>query len=192
MTAPELALGGAASSDVYRHLGIPGVCHMGMTDSPVFDQQAAMDVTAQLYTAMLSGANLNFFSGFLETAMSGSLEVLYFANDVVGYLDRIIGGLEISAETLALDVIDQVGPEGNFLGEEHTLEHYQENWRPGTLARPNWASFVAGGSKDYRDRANEKINEILSQRVKKPLPEGTLARLDEIMEEARNSCLSRK
>ncbi|SHF10566.1 trimethylamine methyltransferase family protein [Lactonifactor longoviformis] len=184
MTAPELSLGGAASADIYRYLGIPCVCHMGMTDSCVFDQQAAMDVTAQLYTAMLSGANLNFFSGFLETAMSGSLEVLYFANDLVEYLNHIIGGMEISEETLALDVIDEVGPEGNFLSEEHTLEHYQENWKPGTLARQNWASFTENGSKDYKERANEAVKKILSGGVRRPLAQETRKRLDEIMAKA--------
>lgn len=184
MTTPEITLGSAASVDIYRYLGIPCVCHMGMTDSPVFDQQAAMDVTAQLYTAMLSGANLNFFSGFLETAMSGSLEVLYFANDVVDYLNRIIGGIEVNEETLALDVIDEVGPGGNFLGEEHTLDHYQDNWVPGTLARLNWDSFITGGSKDYKTRVNEKINKILSRGVRNPLPEETLKKLDIIMKEA--------
>ncbi len=185
MTAPELPLAEAASADIYRWLGIPSVCHMGMTDACEFDQQAAMDVTAHLYTSMLSGANLNFFSGFLETAMSGSLEVLYFANDVVGYLDHIIGGIEINEETLALDVIDEVGPEGNFLGEEHTLEHYRENWRPGTLARQNWNTYTENGSRDYKARANEAVKEILNRGVQRPLPPETLKRLDGIMENAR-------
>lgn len=185
MTAPELALGGAASVDVYRYLNIPCVCHMGMTDSPVFDQQAAMDVTTQLYTAMMSGANVNFFSGFLETAFTGSLDVLYFANDVVGYLDRIIGGIPITEEELALDVIHEVGPEGNFLGEEHTLENYGKNWRPGTLSRENWTAFENSGKKDYGDRANQAVRDILAKGVKHPLSEKVQKRLEEIMEEAR-------
>lgn len=192
MTAPELALGGAASADVYRFLNIPCVCHMGMTDSPVFDQQAAMDITAQLYTAMLSGINLNFFSGFLETAMTGSLEVLYFANDAVGYLDRIIGGLEMNEETLALDVIDEVGPEGNFLSEEHTVENYPKNWRPGTLARLNWKTYTEGGAMDYKARVNEKIREVLGRGVQKPLSEDLLHRLDSIMEKAHEEFRNRQ
>lgn len=184
MTTPEITLGGAASVDVYRYMGIPCVCHMGMTDSPVFDQQAAMDITAQLYTAMLSGANLNFFSGFLETAMTGALETLYFASDVVGYLDRLVGGIEVSEETLALDVIDEVGPGGNFLGEEHTLDHYQENWKPGTLARQSWTAFQENGKKDYRARVNEKVREIIKNGPTKPLAPEVIHRLDEIMAEA--------
>ena len=191
MTAPELSLGGAASVDVYRYLNIPCVCHMGMTDSPVLDPQAALDLTTQLYTSMLSGANVNFFSGFLETAMTGSLETLYFANDAVGYLDRIIGGISVEDEELARELIHEVGPEGNFLGEEHTLEHYPGNWKPDTLSRQNYTDFVRTGRKEYGRRANEKVREILEKGVAKPLPREVKANLEAIMEEARRKLKAR-
>ena len=113
------------------------------------------------------------------------IHVLYFANDGVGYLDRIIGGIPITEEELALDVIHEVGPEGNFLGEEHTLENYGKNWRPGTLSRENWTAFENSGKKDYGDRANQAVRDILAKGVKHPLLEKVQKRLEEIMEEAR-------
>lgn len=185
MTAPELSLAAAASVDLYRYLNLPNVCHMGMTDAITFDQQAAMDLTIQMYTSMLSGSNLNFFGGFLETAMTGSLEALYFCNDTIGFLDHIIGGLEVSEETLAFDVIDEVGPEGNFLSEEHTVEHYTENWRPsGALARQNWTTYNESGCKNYQTRANEQINHILEQGIQEPKSEEILTSMDQILENA--------
>lgn len=184
MTAPEIALAEAACADIYRYLGIPSVCHMGMTDSPVFDQQAAMDITSQLYTAMLSGSSLNFFSGFLETAMSGSLEALYFANDTIGYLNRIIGGIDVNDETLALDVIDEVGPCGSFLGEEHTLEHYAESWTPDALARMNWDTFSKNNKPVYQIRVKERIRSILQAGIKNPLDPEIVDKLNDIMKNA--------
>lgn len=186
MTAPEIILGSAASVDVYHYLGLPCVCHMGMTDSPLFDQQLAMDYTAQLYTSMLSGTDISFFSGFQETARTGSLEALYFANDLIGYLDRVIGGLEVTDETLALVVIHEVGPGGNFLMEEHTLDHFRKNWVPDTIARINWTDFVSSGKRDYGKRVNEKIRDILKEGIREPLPLKVLEQLDAILSNAEN------
>lgn len=184
-TAPELALGSVGGTDVMHYLGLPNVCHLGMTDSPVFDEQAAMDLTSQLFLAMLSGSNLNWFAGFLETAMSGCLEALCFANDAVGYLDRIVEGIAVDDETLALDMIEEVGPGGNYLAEEHTLEHYHDNWAPsGALSREGWDGFVESGSKDYAQRANDLVNEAIDGGIRDPLPEGVLSSLDDIMADA--------
>lgn len=183
-TNPELSLGQAASADIFRYLDMPFAVHLGCTDSPVFDQQAAFDIGIQIYTGILSGSNLNYFLGYLETAMSSSLESLVFGNEAIDYVRRIVEGVEVSTETLAEDVIDNVGPGGNFLGEEHTMKHFRENWVPTNFVRTSYDKWAADGKRDFKDRAKEKVKEILAQGPRKPLSPQVLAELDTIIERA--------
>jgi trimethylamine--corrinoid protein Co-methyltransferase len=67
----------------------------------------------------------------LECGNSSSLEALVFGNEVIGFYNTIIEGIEVTPYTLAEDVIDNVGPGGNFFGEEQTFKHVRDFWRPG-------------------------------------------------------------
>lgn len=183
-TSPESVLGSAASCDLFRYLDLPFATHFGNTDSPIFDQQAAFDITTQLYTGMLNGANLNYFIGYLESAMSSSLEMLVFGNEAIGFLRRITEGFEVNAETLAEDVIHHVGPSSNFLGEEHTIRHFRESWVPRDFIRSTHEKWTASGSKDFYARANEKVKGIIAAGSRKPLSPEVLAELDAIVEKA--------
>lgn len=183
-TGPEFSLGSAASADIFRYLDLPFAVNLGCTDSKVFDQQAAFDIGIQIYNGVLSGTNLNFFLGYLETAMSSSLEALVFADEVIDYSRRIIEGIEVSVETLAEEVINDVGPGGNFVTEEHTVDHFRETWIPTNFSRTSYEKWAADGSKDFATRANEKVKEILKQGPRKPLAPKVLAELDAIVAKA--------
>ncbi|HWR45914.1 trimethylamine methyltransferase family protein [Sporomusa sp.] len=183
-TGPEFSLGSAATADIFRYLDLPFAVHLGSTDSPVLDQQAAFDIGVQLYTGILSGANLNFFLGYLEAAMSSSLETLIFGDEAIGYIRRIVEGIEVSVETLAEDAIHNVGPSGNFLGEENTMKHFRERWTPTSFIRTSYEKWAADGKKDFKTRAKEKVKEILAQGPRRPLAPEVLAKLDAIMAKA--------
>ncbi|HWR45915.1 trimethylamine methyltransferase family protein [Sporomusa sp.] len=183
-TNPEFSLCSAATADIFRYLDLPFAVHLGSTDSPVFDQQAAFDIGVQLYTGILSGANLNFFLGYLETAMSSSLETLIFGDEAIGYIRRIVEGIEVSVETLAEDAIHNVGPSGNFLGEEHTMKHFRERWTPINFIRTSYERWAADGKKDFKARANEKVKEIIAQGPRRALSPEILAKLDAIVAKA--------
>jgi trimethylamine--corrinoid protein Co-methyltransferase len=183
-TSPEMTLGTIAMSDMFRFLGIPCVCHCGSTDSAAFDQQCAFDYTSQLYSGLLAGANVCAFSGFLETAMNSSLEALVFADESIGHLRHIASGVEINDETLALDLINELKPGGNYLETEHTMEHYPEHWKPELFVRQNWDVWNENGSKDCGVRANEKVMSIIAAGVKNPVSEALTKELDEIMKMA--------
>ncbi len=183
-TSPEFALANLALSDVFHYLGIPSVAHLGSTDSAIFDQQAAMDITAQLYSGLLSGVNFSMFSGFLESAVGSSLEALVFADDTLGYLKKIIAGVEISDETLGLETIDEVGPAGSYIGTDHTLDYYPEHWQPTLFARQNYEAFVKSGSLDYQAKANQRIKEIIAKGIQKPLDDEIVKKMEVIMEKA--------
>jgi trimethylamine---corrinoid protein Co-methyltransferase len=181
---PELSLGQAASADLFRYLNLPFIVHLGSTDSPVFDQQAAAEIAIQLYTGMLCGANLNSFIGFLETAMSGSLDCLVFGDEVISLLRGLTRGIEVTPETLAVDAIHRVGPGGHFMGDKHTFNHFKEIWYPKVFNRTIYEKWEDQGKKDLKTRLNEKVKRILSDGCKNPLPAESINELDRILEKA--------
>lgn len=184
MTGPEASLGAAGSADLFRYLDLPFVVHLGCTDSPILDEQAALDMGTQILMGTLSGGNICQFLGFLEAAMSSSLESLVFCNEAIDYARSIVGGIEVSAETLAEDAIHNVGPSGNFLGEEHTLNHFKERWTPKNCVRTTYEKWAENGKKDFKARAVEKVDQIVAAGIRKPLAPEVLAELDAIIAKA--------
>lgn len=136
---------------------------------------------SQILAGTLSGNNINVFLGYLEAAMSSSLESLIFCNEAIDISRRIVEGVDVSAESLAEDVINSVGPNGNFLGEEHTRNHFRERWMPKSFLRTTYDKWAAEGKKDFRARAVEKVDEIVAAGPRKPLDPEVLAELDAIV-----------
>jgi trimethylamine--corrinoid protein Co-methyltransferase len=107
--------------------------------------------------------------------------MLVSMDEVVGMVTRFMQGVEVSDETLALDVIDQVGPGGHFLGEAHTVRHYRENWFPRLHDRHNRAGWEQAGAQTLGDRARARVQEILETHQPVPLDGAVSARLEAIL-----------
>lgn len=182
MGVPEFSAGSMAAGDLFKYLGLPYCVHLANTDSPKFDQQAAFEIGAQIYSGMLANTCLNNFAGFIETAMSSSLESLVFADEVIGYVQKILSKIDVSPETLAVDTIKNVGPGGSFLYEEHTVEHYREMWREKNMIHKNYLTWESEGKKDYFSRANDQVNKLIELGIKDPLGKEVLDKLDAMIE----------
>lgn len=175
--APELNLCVAALADMghYYHLPIFGTA--GCSDSKLCDQQAAIESALTVYTAALSGANLVHDTGLLEGAMTLSLEMMVMTDEIVGRVKKIMEGMEVSRETLALDVIKSVGPGGHFLAEEHTLAHFREAWYPTVSDRRRFDDWAAEGSLSMGDRLTRKVKDIITTHRCEPLDKYVLTDL---------------
>ncbi|MBG7609728.1 MAG: trimethylamine methyltransferase family protein, partial [Anaerolineae bacterium] len=136
--APEMSLWSAALAEMTQYLKMPVFSTAGCTDSVEFDQQAAAESAISCLMAALSGANLIHDVGFAEAANSASLELIVATDEFIGMIRRIMAGIEITPETLALNVIDQVGTDGSYLGEDHIFNHFRETWHPNLLNRGNY------------------------------------------------------
>lgn len=184
-SSPEFCLVSAAPASIFRYLDIPYLVHLGATDSPVFDEQAAFDITAQLMAGKFCNCNGQFFLGFMESAMGSSLEAMAFGDEVIGYLDTAVKPIEVNDDTLALDLIDQVGPGGTFTAEVHTFEHCRDLWAPTSFMRClSHADWHAQGAKTLGKRLNERVLELLEAGPRTPLPPESIALLDSIIEKA--------
>ena len=162
--APELSLLSAALTELMHSYNLPMFGTCGCSDAKVLDEQAAIEATMSTLMSALSGANLIHDIGFLEFALLGSMEMVVMTDEIIAMVKRIMRGIEINEDTLALDLIHRVGPGGNFLSEEHTLKHFRkEQFFPRFLDRQNYANWVTSGKKPMRERLNEEVKRILKE-----------------------------
>lgn len=189
--APEAWLNHAALADIAHYYRIPSWSFGGVSDSKIFDEQAALEGALASMMAALSGANLVHDVGYIEAGMTGSMEMVVVQNDVIGMLKRVMGGIRVDEEHLAVDLIDQIGPGGHFLSTDHTLRHYKECWYPGLLDRRNYNDWVEGGMKTLRQRAIERIHEILESHEPVQLPRDVQDRIRSVVAVAAERVRSR-
>ena len=89
------------------------------------DEQAATDAIFSTLIALQSGTNLVHDVGYTEAGLANSPEMILFTCEMIGMLRRFQKGFEVDKENLALEFIHGVGPAGNFLTEDHTMEHFR-------------------------------------------------------------------
>jgi trimethylamine---corrinoid protein Co-methyltransferase len=178
---------GPAAWGMAHHYGLPIFGFAGVSDSKGFDTQAAAEATLSLWEATLFGANLVHDIGLLDNAMTGSLELVAFCDEVIGWLRQYLRRVEISEETLALDVIACIAPQegrataGTFLDREHTLRHLRETWQPTIFDRRPHHRWLADGARSAEERANRRVRDILESHCAEPLDPRVAAKLDEIV-----------
>ncbi len=183
-TAPEMLLASAAATEVFHYIGLPSNVHLGGTDSPIFDEQAAADIATQLMTGFMIGNNLSSFPGFLESGMACSPLALVYADEISGFLNNFINGVPVNSDTLAIELIEEVGFHGDYLGQMHTAQHIRDYWMPELFVRQSYKQWEAAGSKNFQQRATEKVLAILEEGVKDPKSPELEAEFDAIVDEA--------
>ncbi len=183
--APDLALISAAMTDVSKWLGVPMFSTAGCSDAKVLDQQAAIEATMSVTIAALSGANLIHDVGYLESGLLGSFDMLVMSDEVIGMAKHILGGVKVTPDTLAVDVIERVGPGGHYLTQEHTRQSFRaEMWRPTLMDRQMRRAWEAGGRKTMAERIRAKVVDILEHHEPLPIPAEAKARLEGIVAQA--------
>jgi trimethylamine--corrinoid protein Co-methyltransferase len=180
-----LVLLSAAFTDIAKWLRLPMFSTAGCSDAKVLDQQAGIEASMSIVVAALSGANLIHDVGYLESGLLGSYDMLVMSNEAIGMAKRILQGVTVTPETLAVDVIERVGPGGHFLTQEHTREHFRrELWLPTLMDRQHRRTWEAAGSKTMAQRVRAKVLEILEGHEPLPIPAEIEARLKEIVAQA--------
>jgi trimethylamine--corrinoid protein Co-methyltransferase len=183
--APELSLQSAALTEMARYVGLPVWSTAGCTDSKLNDEQAAVEGALSVLFAGLSGADLVHDVGFIEGALTGSLQMAAMCDESIGYVKRLLRGIEVTPETLGTGVIKEVGPGGHFLGTEHTLDYYKkESWFPRLMDRTRWEEWQAAGSPTMGDRTQVMLNEILDTHQPAPLAPEVQKEIEAILAEA--------
>jgi trimethylamine--corrinoid protein Co-methyltransferase len=183
--SPEMSLYSAAAADISRYLGLPFMGTSGASEAKVLDLQAAVESTIQTVLSGFSGATLVHDVGFLDCAQIGSLESLVMNDEIIAMTRRIMRGLEVSDDTLMLDLIDRVGPGGEFMSTKETAKRCRaEIWNPSLMDRRPYESWQAAGAQTMNDRIHAKLQKILATHQPLSLPAGAADRIKAILQSA--------
>jgi len=168
--APESALHAAAFAQLGKWYDLPTNMMMGTSDSKVPDGQAIADKIITILLPALAGADcITMAGGLLDFALSASYEQLVIDDEIVGEIKRILQGFEINKESLATEVIKEVGIAGNYIASEHTCKNFRkEFYFPSLFDRTSWEKWEKEGKKDLLVRAKEKVSQILSSHFTLP------------------------
>jgi len=181
----EVGLLGMALAQIGRRYGIPSHPEFPISDSKALDEQAAIEKAMTAVLLAEAGANLISNGGALEAEKVWSPVQLVIDNEINGMVGRILDGITVTEKTLAVDVITEVGPSGNFLRTRHTQRMWrQEQFLPELADRLGYATWKAQGSRDITERARERALEIVRTHQVPPLPEEQNRELDRIVKAA--------
>jgi trimethylamine--corrinoid protein Co-methyltransferase len=185
----EHALTTSMMNQLLRWYQIPSCPSAGFTSSSKkIDYQAAFEKSTGALISALSGGNILFIHG------GSNIELLYHPvlaildDDVAGWIGRFLEGVSVTDETMAIDLINQVGPiPGHYLSTAHTREWWQkEQFLPKVADLEAYPVWIKTGKKDALEMAKERMSEILETHEPTPLTPEQEAAVEEILIEARD------
>jgi len=162
----ECGMMNAAIHQMAAHIKVPNYNSSGLSDSKLPDAQAGWEKAMTTLLAGMGGSNyIHHAAGMLESMLTVAPEQFVIDDEIIGMSCKVLKGIETDAEHLALEVIDQVGPGGNFMTTPHTMKFLRKEFFTGNGVsdRNNRDKWEKDGSKDARTRAREIAKKIVSQ-----------------------------
>lgn len=180
--APEFQLARVTAAEMGRFYNLPVWGYAGHSDSKVVDGQAAADAQFSVLVAFLTKTNLNHDVGYLESGLTGSPEMMVLTSEIISMTRRFVEGVRLDEETLATNVIDEVGPGGEFLSHDHTMKHWRELWEPQFFDRRRLDRWEEQGAKDVNARLREITVGILDEHTVEGLPDSVEEDIERILQ----------
>jgi trimethylamine--corrinoid protein Co-methyltransferase len=160
--SPEGGLLGAAGSAIARFHNLPSASWMS-TESKIPDAQAAYEKTLLGLLHALGGVNLIWGIGNLESTLTLSPEQAVIDNEIAAGILRAWKGIRVNEEGMAVSVIKELGQKGDHLSSDHTFKHFREElWVTDLLSRERFSLWEKGGRKGLTQRAEERVQNLLT------------------------------
>ncbi len=185
--SPEKTLMAAALAQMLRFYGVPQAVHGATTRANVSDAQAGYETGMLNLFSALSGSDvvIECTSASLENTAASLPEQAIIGNEICSFINRILQGIDVNDRTLAVDVIREIGPGGEYLTHDHTMEYFKtEHWDARLGCRLPRDLWEEKGALDIRARAREKYKQILATHQPKPLAPEVQKKLRQIVEQA--------
>jgi trimethylamine--corrinoid protein Co-methyltransferase len=166
--APEMALMVGAMAQMAQYYKLPFFGTAGSTDAKFCDPQAATEATLQCLSAAAIGSSLvHDCSSWMDHGSLVSPAFMVLVNEILHNVNQFMNGLPVTDETLAVDLIDRVGPGGHYLQEDHTMKHFREVRYSKLFERTVYDQWREAGAKRFEERLRELTRETMDH---KPAP----------------------
>ena len=163
--AVECGMMNAAIHQMARHIGVPNYNSAALTDSKIPDQQAAWEKGMTTLLTAMGGSNfVHHAAGMLDSMVGVAYEQYVIDDEIIGMACKVLKGIDVDPEHLALETIDAVGPGGNFMAHAHTLKHMRTEYfnGNGVTDRKSRTKWDQDGRLDARERARQIARKILA------------------------------
>ena len=186
--SPETGLLNVATTEMARFYQMPKEGSGGRTDAKQVDCQAGFEKQGNLLMGVLAGANLNNCAGTLESNYAVSLAQLVIDDDIAKRTKRILEGITFDRETLAEDLIKEIGPGGQYLGNQHTLAHMRrELCLSDICSKGTYEDWAKKGGTPLEQMAINKALELLNFSEPVPLESAAIKELEKILASAKKA-----
>jgi trimethylamine---corrinoid protein Co-methyltransferase len=182
--SPEDYLLAAAATQLAHFYGLPMAMGTMATGAKEPDWQAAVDDSLSTFASVMSCADMMNGAGLLNGSKILSYPHLVMETEIYSIVQKMAGGITVDDESLALEVIEKVGPNGTYLSEKHTRAHMKEIWRPTVFDRTPYESWLRDGKQGALAKATQIAEEILASYEPEPLAEDLQAELAAIVARA--------
>jgi trimethylamine--corrinoid protein Co-methyltransferase len=171
--APEADLLGIGTVQLARYYGIPARTTGGSSDANSLGMQAGVDSLMSTLLSLLAGSSFVLHgAGELENTLAVSYEKILVDEEIIAMARRIVQGFDVTPETLGFEVIKEIGPHGDFLGTDHTYQHFRkEHFMPRLMVREKYDIWEAAGGQRAEERARDRVSDLLANHNPEPLPD---------------------
>ena len=185
--SPEQTLARAAVAQLGKFYGLPSFGLGGGVEANLPDAEAGAQAMMGMMFNALSGITLTQTLGTLASGLYGSMEMLMICDECVRMIKRLLQDIVVNEDTLAVDVIKEVGHGGHFLDHDHTLRHFREElFFPDLFVRQSVDEWVSSGAQSIVDVAHERVEQILAEAGPVALPDGADDEMTRIMASVRS------
>jgi trimethylamine--corrinoid protein Co-methyltransferase len=181
---PETALVGASVAGLCRYYQLPCLVPGLSSDSKQHGSQAAFEKAITGMAAAMAGASILVGIGGLETGLTFDFGQAVLDDEIVRMIKHLKQGIEVKAETLSIDLIDEIGQMGNYLSHETTFSKMKSFSQTHLFDRNNREDWENNGKPDSYARALARAIELLESHQPEPLPAGAAERIQDIVVEA--------
>jgi len=161
----EMTMMNAAAVQLAKRYNLPIYASGGLTEAKRPDIQAGIEEGFSNLTVAMAGADcIHLAAGILDSGNSISYEQFVIDNEIIGIIQRLLTGIKVNEETLGFDVIEKVGPGGNYIIEDHTVEHMMDEFfYPNLSVRRNFDIWEEQGRPNMLSRASDLVQNILRE-----------------------------
>ena len=181
--APEHGMLSAAAIKLAQYYKLPSLVGGGISDSKLPDAQAGYEYAMNCLLGSLAGGNLVYGAGALELGLTIDFAKLVMDAEMIRNIKMITRGLSVSDEEMALDVINEVGPAGEFISTEHTFKHMRQQSKTKVFDRRNRSAWESEGAKDATQRAYEEALAVLEEHKAPGLPAGAVDEMARLIDD---------